>query len=144
MATEERQQEFAELLRRAEKWARMSADVAAVAVVGSWARGEQRMDSDVDLVVVVDRVEPYVQGDDWMVSLGGTAMVRTQKWGLSQECRFVLDSGLEVETGFVTRQWTTTNPVEAGTRRVVSDGMRIVYDPEGILSAVQIECDQQR
>ncbi len=69
-------------------------------------------------------------------------MVRTQQWGLSHERRFALASGLDVEAGFVTNQWTSTNPVDAGTRRVVTDGMRIVYDPHRILTALRAACEE--
>lgn len=141
MVTDDRQREFAELLRRTSQWAHISTNVRAVAVVGSWARGEQRMDSDVDLVIVVNDVEPFLHDDAWIGPLGGTAMVRTQQWGLSYERRFALPSRLEVEAGFVTGEWTRTNPVDAGTRRVVTGGMDIVYDPHGILAALQFACD---
>lgn len=141
MVTEDRQREFAELLRRTTQWAHASADIRAVAVVGSWARGEQRMDSDVDLVIVVNDVNPFLHDDSWIAPLGGTTMVRTQQWGLSHERRFALVSGLEVEAGFVTDEWTRTNPVDAGTRRVVTDGMDIVYDPRRILAALQAASD---
>ncbi len=143
MVTEDRQREFAELLRRTTHWAHTHPDVRAVAVVGSWARGEQRMDSDVDLVIVVNDVDPFLHDGSWIASLGGTAMVRTQQWGLAHERRFALPSGLEVEAGFVTGEWTwtRTNPVDAGTRRVVTDGMDIVYDPHRILAALQAACD---
>ncbi|WP_199431515.1 nucleotidyltransferase domain-containing protein [Qaidamihabitans albus] len=143
MVTQERQQEFTELLRRATQWASASPDIIAVGVVGSWARGAERMDSDVDLVFVVDQVAPYWYHDDWVLPLGSSGITRTQKWGPLHERRFVLDAGLEVEAGFVTRQWTRTGPVDVGTRRVVSAGMRIVYDPSGILADVQAECGQE-
>ena len=40
------------LLERAASWASTRGDVAALALVGSWARGAPRADSDVDLVLL--------------------------------------------------------------------------------------------
>lgn len=144
MVTEDRLHEFADLVRLTTHWAHTRPDVRAVAVVGSWARGEQRLDSDVDLVIVVNDVDPFLHDDSWIAPLGGTAMVRTQQWGLSHERRFTLPSGLEVEAGFVIDEWTRTHPVDAGTRRAVTDGMRILYDPHRILAALQAACDGSR
>jgi len=100
------------------------------------------MDSDVDLVIVVNNVDPYLHDDTWIAPLGGATMVRTRQWGQSHERRFVLPSGLEVEAGFVTGHWTRTNPVDAGTRRVVTDGMHVIYDPHGTLAALQVACGE--
>jgi Nucleotidyltransferase domain len=40
------------LLERAVAWARRQPDIRGLALVGSWARGNARADSDVDLVVL--------------------------------------------------------------------------------------------
>jgi hypothetical protein len=37
-------------------------------------------------------------------------------------------------------RWASTEPVDAGTRKVVTDGMRILYDPDGRLSALAVAC----
>jgi uncharacterized protein len=81
------------------------------------------MDSDVDLVVVTDDVQPYVQGEEWISALGGRSVIRTQQWGpLLTERRLLRESGLEVEVGLVTQAWANTDPVDEGTRPVVLDG----------------------
>jgi hypothetical protein len=46
--------------------------------------------------------------------------------------RAFYESGLEVEYGFTTPDWAET-PTDAGTMRVVTDGMRVVYDPQGVI-----------
>ena len=43
-------------------------------------------------------------------------------------------SGLEVEVGIAAPSWAATDPVDPGTRRVVEEGMRIIYDPEELLT----------
>lgn len=36
--------------------------------------------------------------------------------------------------------WANTNPVDAGTFRVINDGHRIVYDPDGALTDLSNAC----
>jgi Streptomycin adenylyltransferase len=141
MVTHERRREVNDLVEQAVAWARARSDVRALGMVGSWARGAERMDSDVDLVVVTDDVQPYVRGEEWISAFGGRSVIRTQQWGpLLTERRLLRESGLEVEVGLVTRAWASTDPVDEGTRPVVLDGLRVLYDPEGILTSFQQAC----
>ena len=41
-------------------------------------------------------------------------------------------SGLEVELDVGTPAWASVDPVDPGTRKVVSDGMRVLHDPDGL------------
>jgi hypothetical protein len=141
MVTAERRREVDDLLEQAVAWARARSDVRALGMVGSWARGAERMDSDVDLVVVTDDVQPYVLGEEWIRAFGGGSVTRTRQWGpLLTERRLLRESGLEVEVGLVTRAWASTDPIDEGTRPVVLDGMWVLYDPEGILTSFQQAC----
>lgn len=128
------------LLDEAVAWARRRPDVRGVALVGSWARGAARPDSDVDLVVLTDDPGHYVEGEEWTAELGGTRIVRTQAWGPLTERRLLLDDGLELEVGVVLPSWAATDPVDPGTRRVVTDGMRILHDPEGRFAGLALAC----
>ncbi|WP_406010148.1 hypothetical protein OG440_31650 [Streptomyces sp. NBC_00637] len=49
-------------------------------------------------------------------------------------------SGLEVEVGVGSARWARTDPVDEGTRRLVTDGARPLYDPAGILGALIRAC----
>ncbi len=107
----------------------------------SWARGDDaRMDSDVDLVLLTDAEQSYLGDEWWVAELGGLRIVKTGRWGPLTERRFVLPSGLEVEVGIASTAWSATVPVDWGTRRVVEDGMRIIHDPDQVLSRLAIAC----
>lgn len=129
------------LVARAPAWADARDDVAAVALVGSWARGAERPDSDLDLVVLTDDPAGYLERDDWVEELQpGAELVATRDWGTIVERRIRLPSGLEVEVGIGRPSWADTSPVDPGTRRVVRDGMQALYDPRGLLAALVDAC----
>ena len=125
-------------------WAALRDDVRAIALVGSWAYGRPRADSDVDLVLLTEAPGRYIDSEDWLADLGGTRLIRTQQWGLSTERRFTLANGPEVELGVVQPVWACVHPLDAGTRRIVTDGMRVVYDPDGLLAELQRACRHPR
>jgi predicted nucleotidyltransferase len=134
----QREREVEALLDRAAGWARARPDVVALALVGSWARGAERPDSDVDLVVLTDDPAAYLEHDEWVEALApGAELVRTGDWVAIVERRLRLSSGLEVEVGIGRTSWAEAHPVDPGTKRVVRDGMRPLYDPCGVLAALQ-------
>jgi hypothetical protein len=125
-----RSQEAAAVIRSVVRWATRRPDVRAVALAGSRARGNPRPDSDVDLVLLVDDPQTYL---DAAGPLGGPVVdVRTRWWGPVLERRFRLPSRLEVELGFAPVHWAAV-PVDAGTRRVVAGGFVVLHDPSGLL-----------
>ena len=124
------------VLERAVAWARQQPDIRGLALVGSWARGTARAGSDVDLVVLTSRPGRYLADDHWTAALGDAEVVHTHAWGVLTERRLLLDGDLEVEVGITEPAWAATDPVDPGTRRVVTDGLRILHDPDGRLAAL--------
>jgi predicted nucleotidyltransferase len=138
VVTRQRTDEVESIVGEVVRWATEHQDVRGVVVVGSWARDAARMDSDVDIVVLTDgsaHVDPIM----WSLLLAGR-VIREQDWGPLREIRLVRPSGFEVEVGVVPLSWANTDPVDAGTFRVINDGHRIVYDPDGALAALSIAC----
>jgi uncharacterized protein len=136
----ERAEEVRAALERLAAWARGRRDVRALALVGSWARGTARQDSDVDVILLTDAPAHFLDRDDWLAAAGGERMVRTAAWGAITERRFAVPGGLEVELGIGTPAWASVAPLDAGTRRVVRDGMRPLHDPDGLLAALAAAC----
>lgn len=132
--------EVDEVLRRATRWAAAQADVVGLALVGSWARGAARPDSDVDLVVLTTDQGRYLEREDWIRELGADRLVATRSWGPLTERRVALASGLEVEVGVAPPSWASVDPVDEGTRQVIRDGARVLHDPAGVLAALVAAC----
>ncbi len=125
-------------VQRVVVWAEAEGGVAGVALVGSHARGEARPDSDVDLMLLAPNPQHFTENPVWLLRFGSVASCDTEDWGPVTSLRVFYEAGLEVEYGFATPAWAAL-PVDAGTRRVVSDGMRVLYDPDGIFGALQRE-----
>lgn len=83
----------------------------------------------------------YVERDDWLGEFRGARLVRTIQWGVITERRFAMSSGLEVDLAVGPLGWASVQPLDPGTRRVVRDGMRVLYDPDGLLAALAAVCE---
>jgi predicted nucleotidyltransferase len=128
--------DIAEFFESIKTWAAGRADIVAVGVVGSHARGTARPDSDVDLVIITDTPRPYLDDATWINIFGQVVRIIDEDWGLLQSRRIFFADGLEVEFGITTRAWAALDPVDDGTRRVIADGAQSVYDPEEVWAAL--------
>jgi predicted nucleotidyltransferase len=124
------------VLAHAAAWAAREPGVVGALLVGSFARDEATIDSDVDIVVLSDRADAYREATDWVTEATGerAPVVRSQCWGPVLERRVRLASGLEVEFGFVAPSWAQIDPLDEGTAGVVERGTRTLYDPDGVVS----------
>jgi hypothetical protein len=100
---DDRAEEVERLLRTVQRWALSRDDIDAVALVGSWTRGDAFAHSDVDLVFVTRDVSTYVEGTSWVEVFAGAAIVGTQSWGAVTERRLVLPSALK-------SRWASRHP----------------------------------
>lgn len=124
------------LLDAAVCWALSDPQLTGVALVGSYARGAARADSDIDLMILVAEPKRYAEDTSWLQRFGEVASYTEEAWGPVTSLRVFYADGLEAEFSLATPAWAAV-PVDAGTRRVVSDGMRILYDPDGVLNRLQ-------
>jgi hypothetical protein len=141
------------ILTETTRWAASRADIVAVALVGSWARGTARDDSDVDLVLLTLDPLWFRQSDRWLNeihwgNIGSTvATWRDADYGIVWSRHLQLVDGTEIEFGFGPVTWASVDPVDPGTSQVVSDGCRVLYDPQGLLdelvTQVEAGCDER-
>jgi len=117
-------------------WAESRADVVGLALVGSQARGVAGPGSDVDLIILTDVVETYFQNDEWLSLFGDVKESKVESWGRVETLRAFYHDGFEIEFNFTGSDWASV-PVDSGTSRVISEGMRILYDPNGRLEALR-------
>lgn len=130
----ERQEEFADVMAAVRRWSEEEPDIVAVALVGSWARNAAQMGSHIDIVVLTSEPDRFASTENWINVASGRCgkLIRTRKWGPLTERRVLLEPGLEIDYGFAGPQWANVPP-DAGTTRVVSDGLVPIYDPMRVL-----------
>ncbi len=115
------------------RWSRSDGRVVALALCGSYARGDQRPDSDIDFCILTPEPRSLLQDRSWIHDLGGGACVAesAEDYNLVQSIR-VFYGKTEVEFGVTDQAWAEA-PMDAGTAGVINDGLKILYDPEGLL-----------
>ena len=118
------------------QWVSAPADILAVALVGSYARDAATETSDVDLVIIADRPEKYLENTGWLRRFGRVQRQQVENYGLLTSIRVWYSDGLEVEYGLTDRRWVA-HPLDPGTRRVIDDGMRVLFERGPVLSQHQ-------
>lgn len=120
-------------LAQVKQWAEQQSDIKGVLLVGSYARGAARTDSDVDLVILTASPQRYIDCISFADNFGSVAKWEKEDWGRVTSLRVWYQDGLEVEYGIARPDWAS-QPLDAGTLQVVSDGMQIVFDRDGSLN----------
>ncbi|MBK6432660.1 MAG: nucleotidyltransferase domain-containing protein [Anaerolineae bacterium] len=118
------------------EWAEMQPDIQAVALVGSHARNAATESSDVDLVVITRQPDEYLRRTEWAQRFGQVLHHHIEDYGLLISLRVWYADGPEVEYGLTDERWSAL-PLDKGTQRVITDGMRILFERTPILSGVQ-------
>ena len=118
------------------RWLAAEPGIEAALLVGSHARGAARADSDVDLVFICPDPRRYLDHDEWLSQFGEITRLVDEDWDALHSRRVFYAAGLEVEFGITSPAWAAVDPLDPGTRRVVSDGARILLDKTGILAAL--------
>lgn len=123
----------ASFLNRVTQWASAQADIHALALVGSYARNAPKETSDVDLVLITLEPGRYLQDQSWVQRFGTAEKSQVEEYGLLTSVRVWYRNGLEIEYGLTDERWAAI-PLDAGTRRVISDGMHVLFERGDILS----------
>lgn len=124
------------------RWSRRRRDIRAVALVGSYARMQANPASDVDLVIVTTDPQKYLTETKWLRVFGIVITQKVEDYGKLTSLRVWYESGLEIEYGFTTREWVKT-PLDKGTKRVIQDGMRVLFEKETLLSPYETVPDKK-
>jgi predicted nucleotidyltransferase len=133
----ERRAEVEALYEKLKAWAVDQPAIRAIGIAGSWARGDAKEGSDLDVLLLTTSPDLYTESDRWLEGLLPLPVVRREQFGLIAERRILLASGLQVELGIGPLAWASTTPIDDGTRRVVCDGLLILHDPDALLARLQ-------
>ena len=123
------------LLTDVKRWALCEDRIAAVILVGSYARGEARPDSDVDFVIITQHARSYVSAPQFTSQFGVCIRKSIEQYGKVVSIRACYQGGLEVEYGMAELDWASL-PLDVGTRRVLEDGYIILADKQRVFDEV--------
>src|SRR5262245_4869441 len=98
-------------------WAAHQPTIAAVALVGSHARGEARPDSDIDLVLLCEEPHAFLADTSWIHRFGEVRTCYTEDWGMVTSLCVHYRQSFEVEFALTTLAWAGL-PVDPGTQDV--------------------------
>jgi predicted nucleotidyltransferase len=130
-------QQVKDLLKAVVKWAEGKPDILGVALVGSYARGKAKIDSDIDLVFLTLNPKELIDKPEWINEFGDAKSIKVEDWGQVTSLRVFCQEDLEVEYGITTLEWAR-EPLDEGTRQVIADGMEVMLDKSGILEQALI------
>jgi predicted nucleotidyltransferase len=80
-------------------WASAQEDVDGIVLVGSYARGAARADSDIDLVLLTDQPQKYLEDLKWVERFGLLEKHQTEDYRRLISIRVWYQNGVEVEYG---------------------------------------------
>ena len=120
-------------------WAMKRSDIRAMALVGSWARGDQNQESDIDLLLLSDCAHEYRDSQEWLTEINfrdsgyRVKSSASANYGVVWSRHIHLLPPAEVELTFAECCWAQTEPVDSGTRSVVKDAFEIIFDKDSML-----------
>jgi|SRR6266496_511897 len=114
-------------------WASSQPDVKGIALVGSYARGAARNDSDIDLVILTDQFPKYVEDPHWIELFGAVEKQQAEDYGNLTSIRVWYRTGMEVEYGITLPDWAAI-PLDTGTQEVIRGGMIVLFERGNLLS----------
>ena len=115
------------------KWAEDQPEIHAVALVGSYANHTVTVRSDVDLVILVDEPNHFLQNTQWIGQFGDVEKQQLEEYGRVTSIRVWYQDGHEVEFGITDTLWGS-DPEDAGTQQIIRGGLRILFDRDHCLN----------
>ena len=130
-------------LERFVSWVAEQPAITAVALAGSYARGTATDDSDIDLIILASSCRAYLENHEWLSFFGEVDHSTNERWGVVETVRAFYKTGVEIEYNFAPPSWGDV-PLDAGTRRVVDDGFKVLFDPQHRFDPLQKTFSEDR
>jgi len=125
--------EINNFLGKVRKWADKQKDIKAILLVGSYARGQAHNDSDIDLILLTNEPDKYLNDQSFAGTFGDISIIEKEFWGKVTSLRIWYKDSFEVELGITIPAWITEEPLDAGTLRTITDGAKVIIDKIGSL-----------
>ena len=126
---------FSVFLKKFKAYAENNDKIDCALIVGSYARGACREDSDLDIVIITPFKSEFTESDGFANAFGRVVRSQTEYYGACTSLRVWYSSGEEIEFGFVNPQWIKM-PLDPGTLGVLHDGYIVLTDKKNYFKAL--------
>lgn len=119
--------DFDKFILKVKEWGEISDSIDSIILVGSYARGDNTPDSDIDLCILTSDKEKYLNNPKIFSLFGKIEDYQLEDYGKLTSIRVWYNEGFEVEYGITDISWIDL-PLDSGTREVLSDGYKVIVD----------------
>lgn len=118
---------FEKFLSDLKEYAESNSNIESVLIIGSYARGTNKENSDLDVVIITSNKSDMITNQHFTQEFGEVYKQQTEYYGACTSIRAWYSDGKEVEFGIVEPSWITI-PLDTGTYQVLSDGYKLIVD----------------
>lgn len=118
---------FEDFISELKEYAGNASHIESIIIVGSYARGTNKENSDLDVVIITSDKSGMIANQDYTQNFGEVNKQQTEYYGACTSVRAWYRDGKEVEFGIVEPSWISM-PLDSGTYKVLSDGYKIIID----------------
>lgn len=129
---------FEEFISKLKEYAENSSHIESVLIVGSYARGTNKENSDIDIIIITSNKSEMVTEQLFTQAFGKVHKQQTEYYGACTSIRVWYGDGKEVEFGIVEPSWISI-PLDSGTFKVLSDGYKLIVDKKKYFEKLEIE-----
>jgi hypothetical protein len=114
-------------------------DLRALGLAGSWARGNPRPDSDLDLIIVAGNPDTWRRCQHWVGELAFAQAGlhyddhSTATYGAAS-AHVKLNPEAALELTFVPKALASFDPIDPGTLHILADAFTIIVDKDHLLA----------
>lgn len=128
---------FYNFLDKLKKFGDKTSHIKSIIIVGSYARGENRKDSDIDVVIITKDKPNLIKNQEFIDEFGKVLTKQIEYYRACTSIRVWYENSLEVEFGIVDTSWISI-PLDSGTYKVLSDGFKVIIDKNGYFKDLKL------
>lgn len=114
------------------EWLIKTDEVILGLLIGSYARGEQREDSDVDYIIMVNNMNQFIEDTHWTSKFGEVVSIQQEIYEEVTALRVYYTEDIELEFGFVLEDWLS-QPLKETTKEALNNGKKVLKDTKNLL-----------
>lgn len=123
-------------------WGQQDDEIDSIIVVGSYARGTQKPESDLDLVVITSNKAKLFQNNQFVNQFGKAIKVQTEFYGAVTSIRATYEDASEIEFSIADATWLE-KPLNPGTKQVLRGGFKVLVDKHNQFKNIHVTTEDE-